>query len=50
VIGADGLPGPADGIAAPSGQWAATFNYATGALEALAKEILLDRAKSVPDR
>jgi ribose transport system substrate-binding protein len=52
VIGTDGLPGPAGGIAAvASGQWAATFTYPTGAPEALdlAKKILLDCAPSVPD-
>jgi ribose transport system substrate-binding protein len=51
VIGTDGLPGPAGGIAAvASGQWAATFTYPTGAPEALdlAKKILLDCAESVP--
>ncbi|HVO03478.1 MAG TPA: substrate-binding domain-containing protein [Candidatus Cybelea sp.] len=51
VIGTDGLPGPAGGIAAvASGQWAATFTYPTGAPEAidLAKKILLDCADSVP--
>ena len=51
IIGTDGLPGPAGGIAAvASGQWAATFTYPTGAKEALdlAKQILLDCAASVP--
>jgi ribose transport system substrate-binding protein len=51
VIGTDGLPGPAGGIAAvATGQWAATFTYPTGAKEALdlAKQILLDCASSVP--
>ena len=52
IIGTDGLPGPAGGIAAvASGQWAATFTYPTGAAEALdlARKILLDCATSVPD-
>ena len=52
VIGTDGLPGPAGGIAAvASGQWAATFTYPTGAPEALdlARKILLDCADQVPD-
>ena len=52
VIGTDGLPGPAGGIAAvATGQWAATFTYPTGAPEALdlARKILLDCATSVPD-
>ena len=52
VIGTDGLPGPAGGIAAvASGQWAATFTYPTGAAEALdlARKILLDCADRVPD-
>jgi len=51
VIGTDGLPGPAGGIAAvASGQWAATFTYPTGAEESLdlAKKILLECAESVP--
>jgi ribose transport system substrate-binding protein len=51
VIGTDGLPGPAGGIAAvASGQWAATFTYPTGAAEALdlAKKILLECAETVP--
>jgi ribose transport system substrate-binding protein len=51
IIGTDGLPGPAGGIAAvATGQWAATFTYPTGAKEALelAKQILLDCASSVP--
>jgi len=51
IIGTDGLPGPAGGIAAvASGQWAATFTYPTGAEESLdlAKKILLECAESVP--
>ena len=51
VIGTDGLPGPAGGIAAVAkGDWAATFTYPTGANQAIdmAKSILLDCASSVP--
>ncbi len=51
VIGTDGLPGPAGGIAAVAkGDWAATFTYPTGAKQAvdLAKSILLDCASTVP--
>jgi len=52
VIGTDGLPGPSGGIrSVAEGQWAATFTYPTGAVEALelAKKILIDCAASVPD-
>ncbi len=51
IIGTDGLPGPAGGIAAVArGDWSATFIYPTGAKAAvdLAKTILLDCATSVP--
>ncbi len=51
IIGTDGLPGPAGGIASVArGEWAATFTYPTGAEQALdlAKKILLDCATSVP--